>query len=462
MTRARPIPRPASSLPIASASFAAASRRLRESVRASDDTAARQASRFFFELAAELVGARELGDLALQLVAMRDELRGRRPVLSQQLLEAKPALVDLDEALRIRLDRRRVARERGGGVGELAPRALDGAGERCERRIDRRRRIEVRGDAGELIAHGVVALVETIGGPLRRLRELLGMTKARALVLELGLFADAGIELFDLAELEREEVFTLRAIALGFTHALDLFHDRAERRDLLAERVAHRLETAVRVEVLEVRAGIGEAHALVLRGDVAKVGREVRELRCRRGLAVQECARATLRLHDAAHHQLAVGRDARGFELRRDARAWLDLEDRRDLGFARPASHDLRTRAPAEHERERVDDHRFARARLTGEDVEARAELEDLMLEEDDVVDRQRQQHACRCLPRVDEPSDRPASDLNAASPPVLHRFPHTCGQNWSKARTFHLHSLQVTGISREFRDLLTIAAPRH
>ena len=35
------------------------------------------------------------------------------------------------------------------------------------------------------------------------------MTKTRALALELRLFADARIEVFDLAELEREEVFAL-------------------------------------------------------------------------------------------------------------------------------------------------------------------------------------------------------------------------------------------------------------
>ena len=123
-------------------------------------------------------------------------------------------------------------------------------------------------------------------------------------------------------------------------------------------------------------------------------GAELRELRGRRELAVEERATAALGLDDATHDELAVARHAGGLELRSDARARLDLEERSDLGLTGAVADVLRTGAAAEHERQGVDDHRLACAGLTGEHVEARPELEDLMLDEDDVVDRQREQHA--------------------------------------------------------------------
>ena len=178
-------------------------------------------------------------------------------------------------------------------------------------------------------------------------------------------------------------------------HAIDLAHDLGELGDLLSERVAHRLESSVRVEVFEVGCRIREAHALVLRGDVTEIGSEVRELRGRRQLSVEEGAAPPFGLHDAANDELAVTRDASGFELGGDPRPRLDLEEGGDLSLTRAAADDLGARATTEHERERVDHHRFACAGLAGEDVEARSELEDLVLDEDDVVDRQREEHGC-------------------------------------------------------------------
>ena len=65
-------------------------------------------------------------------------------------------------------------------------------------------------------------------------------------------------------------------------------------------------------------------------------------------------------------------------------------------GFPRATSHDVGPRAIPEDQRERPDDHRLASARFTAEDVEAWAELEDLVLDENDVVDREGVEHRRR------------------------------------------------------------------
>src|SRR5262249_53374285 len=96
--------------------------------------------------------------------------------------------VDGGEALRVRLDAARVSRESARGIGELAARRLDGACDGRERLIDRRRGIEIARHARELVAHGVFAFVQAVCRALRRVLELLGVTKARALVLELRFF----------------------------------------------------------------------------------------------------------------------------------------------------------------------------------------------------------------------------------------------------------------------------------
>ena len=80
--------------------------------------------------------ARERVELGGQRRAVGEELRGRRPVLAQELLQAERALLDLGQPLGARLDALGVAGERPRRVGELGPRRLDGA--RVRQRATRR------------------------------------------------------------------------------------------------------------------------------------------------------------------------------------------------------------------------------------------------------------------------------------------------------------------------------------
>jgi hypothetical protein len=172
---------------MASARFAAASRRLRESVRASAETE-------------ELARAGKLIELLFHLVAMNEQLVGGRAVLPQELLQAEPAVLDLDEARRARLDVLGIARERPRRVRELGARRLDGARDGRERLVDRGGGIEVGRDARELIADRAFAFVEAVGSALSGGLELLRVTKTSALALEVRLLAGRGVELLDLLQ----------------------------------------------------------------------------------------------------------------------------------------------------------------------------------------------------------------------------------------------------------------------
>ena len=56
--------------------------------------------------------------------------------------------------------------------------------------------------------------------------------------------------------------------------------------------------------------------------------------------------------------------------------------------------------AAAEHERERADDNRFAGTGLAGQHVEAGIELDLQLVDEDEVLDAQRNQHGARSITR--------------------------------------------------------------
>src|SRR6202044_2068669 len=146
----------------------------------------------------------------------------RRPMPAKELLQAKQAVVHLREALGAALDPLRVAREGTRGLGQLEPRALDGARERGQRGVDLGRALELARDARELVADGPLALVEPLGRTAGRPREALRMTEACPLVLEILLLPGLRVELVDLAELEDQKLLALGATALGLADARQL------------------------------------------------------------------------------------------------------------------------------------------------------------------------------------------------------------------------------------------------
>ena len=157
------------------------------------------------------------------------------------------------------------------------------------------------------------------------------------------------------------------------------------------------LELSERVEVFDVGGGVGQRHALVLRGDVAKIDAEVGELRGGAQPSVDVRAAPALLpprpfgrasgLNDPPDDELPLGGQPRGQELRGDARTGRKLEERLDLGLVGTTAHQLRARARAEDEGERVDQHRLSRARLAGHHVETGRKVELETLDQYDISD---------------------------------------------------------------------------
>ena len=349
-------------------SLSAASRRLRESARA-----AAPASRD----AARLLGL-ELRD-ALRRAGQRRRARARAPprcarssavvgpVLPQELLQAE------ERAPRPRRGAPGSPRRPRRSARARAPRrrARPAPTRRCARaaRASRRCAAACSSSAARRASSSQMAalpLVEALGRAARRRLQLLGVPQPGALVLELRLLAVARVELVDLAELPARGSPRARpGPAPGARAASSSRTTRPARRPRSATRAALGLEPAERVEVLDVGRRVGQRHALVLRGDVAEVRRDLGELRGRAEPPVDV---------GAAPRPLApgrrAGRRARARTGSPPPRAW-----RRPATPARarrgprprppsapPARAPGRARPPRTSDK-RVDEHRLAGAR---------------------------------------------------------------------------------------------------
>ena len=154
---------------MASASFSAASRRLRDSgprLRPPPPRAPRRSASSSATRSAALASAREL---ARQARPVREEVGRRGPVLAQELLEPEEPLLDLGEALGVRLDAIRVPREGPRRVRRAPP----GPTRRRARARPGTRRCAAAWSSSvpqprQLVADGPLPLVEPLRRPPRR------------------------------------------------------------------------------------------------------------------------------------------------------------------------------------------------------------------------------------------------------------------------------------------------------
>jgi hypothetical protein len=241
-------------------------------------------------------------------------------------------------------------------------------------------------------------LIEAEADPAGEIEQAARVAQAVTLGRQLLHFARLRREGLDRLELERDEGLALAAAALGLAHGADASDDRLEPGHLGGELDALIDEAREAVEVAEVRRGIGERDALVLRGDVGELGREGRELARGAEATVEVGTRPARRLDDAANHQVPVAGDAAGFERGEHTVRPAHVEQGLDLGLVRARAHLLGVGAAAEHQRERADDDRFARAGLAGEDVEAAIERKLEGVHQDEILDPEGDEHGARSI----------------------------------------------------------------
>ena len=115
----------------------------------------------------------------------------------------------------------------------------------------------------------------------------------------------------------------------------------------------------------------------------------------RRRLAVHVGARAAVAADDAANGKLPLAADGLLIEPALElARTAHDVKGRRDLGTLGAVTHHLRAGAAAGEELQRIDDDGFAGARLAGEHRESRAPFDLERIDDGEVADLQRGEHA--------------------------------------------------------------------
>ncbi len=173
-------------------SFSAALRRFCESLRARSPASVEQGLTIALEVGDEALGAGEGGELAGDALAGGEDVVEGGPVLAEQALEAEEALLHLGQAARVGLGALGVAADVARDVREGAPAAVERLGRALQRGIERGGGAQLRAEARQLVAEGVVALVEAGGDVARHLQQAAGVAQAVALDAELFHLPGAG------------------------------------------------------------------------------------------------------------------------------------------------------------------------------------------------------------------------------------------------------------------------------
>src|SRR5262249_19648386 len=132
-------------------------------------------------------------------------------------------------------------------------------------RIEVARCCELATQASQFVADRRILVVEAIGCIAGGPRKAIGVAKPRTLSLELGPFSRTRTDLVDRGELEPQERLPVTATSLDPIEFSDLSGSRHELVDDLSEPDAVGFEPRIGIEVDEVRCGIRQRHAFVLR-----------------------------------------------------------------------------------------------------------------------------------------------------------------------------------------------------
>ena len=164
-----------------------------------------------------------------------------------------------------------------------------------------------------------------------------------------------------------------------------------------------RLETPIGVEQLPMRRNIDHGAIVMLAVDLdQRAAERAQHLHAHR-LVVDEGARAPIGELDAPQDQPVLRRDAVLAQQRERGMIRLDVEGGRDLPLRGALAHQGRVAAPAEREREGVEQDRLAGPGLAGEHRQAGRAIDIEPLDQDDIANRKTGEHGCdsRCKNRT-------------------------------------------------------------
>ena len=246
-------------------------------------------------------------------------------------------------------------------------------------------------------AEAVLSPGERIVRRGKGIHELFGVAQDIAPLEQLFLLALAQLRALKLGDLVAERIDTAGLLRLVHLKALDLLPRRAHR--VVARRVGaqQRIHTAEAVKVRAMLLLIEQERTLVLAVDIEQVRPQCAQLRDRDGASIHAAGILAVGVDVTLKQQHAVLR------LRPDLsehgeRGIYAVKLRADKRLGRSGSDQV-TRGPrAEHRAERVNDDGFARACLTGEGVEARAEEDVRTLDHSDIFNVQQPKHGAASL----------------------------------------------------------------
>lgn len=304
----------------------------------------------------------ELGELRAARLVLVVQRLGRQPELARGRVQRVEPRLDLREPVRVEVEPLRVVRQRIRSLLQLDLGRL----ERCERVVERGvvfgEAPQPRHDRAQLREHRVVGFGDRAERALHAVDQVRRMREPLVLGGDLVPFARLRRELVELGELPRELFAFELALALVRLRGVDRVRRVAP--CAIAARDGGRVgrEPRVRVEQLALRVRAHQQLMRVLAVDVDEHLAHFAQLRERRARAVDEGARAAVRVDDAPQHHRVVGVERVLVEPTRDA--VVRREFGADVGPAAAGAHDARVGALAERERERIDQDRFAGARF--------------------------------------------------------------------------------------------------
>ena len=158
-------------------------------------------------------------------------------------------------------------------------------------------------------------------------------------------------------------------------------------------RLGLRLQTAVSVDEHSMARCLHQGAVVVLAVDLDQtVGDRARHLRADR-LIVDESAGPSIRELDAAQDQFAVGLDVALPRERNSGMIGGEIEDRRHLALRLTVTDERAVAARAERQRQRVEQDRFSRPSLAGQNRQSAGEFEVQLVDQDNVADRKPNEH---------------------------------------------------------------------